>query len=135
REIQSFQNHTQNMVNAELHARSGFVAVSSLYSFIISLMRIGALVASVAAIQYGALNAGLVYICLTYTFNLIEEIWNFNDIIRDHHQMTGDTGELYKIMQQPQDVIDTSDNEISVKEGLVQVDKVNFSHADDKTTL
>lgn len=134
-EIHGFKKHSTHMVHTELRARSGFVAVSSFYSSIIALMRIGALIASVAAIQYDFASAGLVYICLTYTFNLIEEIWNFNDIIREHYRITSDSEEMFGFMRQSHDVKDSSHKKLAVTAGDVSFDMIQFAHADAGDTL
>ncbi len=128
REFTEIQKHSQAVTRAELDARNSFVVVSSIYSLIMALIRIGALVASVLAVQYGFANAGLVYISLTYSFNLIEEIWNISDIIRDHHQIISDSTEMYTIMHMNPEVKDNSNKDLSVSNASLTFDNVTFKH-------
>ena len=135
RELREVQTYSQAVADAELRARNSFIAVSSVYSFIIALLRIGALVASVLAVQYGFASAGLVYISLTYSFNLIEEIWNISDIIRDHHIIISDAEPMYRIMHQSHDITDTSTKKLTVKNARVSFSEVGFTHSDNETSL
>ena len=119
-----------NMVNKEFAARNSMIKITSVYSVVISLMRFGALVASILTIQYGFGNAAVVYICLTYTFNLIEEIWNVNNVLRSYYQITGDSAETLKIIQQKADVEDKTDTKLSIKTPSVTFENVSFAHND-----
>lgn len=135
RELTEVQKYSQAVSRAEIRARNSFIGVSSVYSFIIALMRIGALVASILAVQYGFASAGLVYISLTYSFNLIEEIWNISDIIRDHHQIISDSEEMYGILHKAHEVKDVSSKQLTVSNAHVSFARVTFQHKDSDDAL
>ena len=120
----------KNMLGKEAATRNSMIKITSVYSVIISLMRFGALVASVLTIQYGFGNAAIVYICLTYTFNLIDEIWNVNNILRSYYQITGDSAETLKIIQQKADVEDNTRRKLKIVDPSVVFDNISFAHND-----
>jgi len=122
----------KNMLGKEAATRNSMIKITSVYSVIISLMRFGALVASVLTIQYGFGNAAIVYICLTYTFNLIDEIWNVNNILRSYYQITGDSAETLKIIQQKADVEDKTRRKLKIVDPSVVFDNISFAHNDGK---
>jgi ATP-binding cassette subfamily B protein len=117
-----------NMFAKEMATRNSMIKITSVYSFIITLMRVGALVASILTIQYGFGNAAVVYICLTYTFNLIDEIWNVSNILRSYYQITGDAAETLEIIEQPAGIVDKSNKKLSVKNPSVVFDAISFTH-------
>ncbi len=114
----------------EMKVRNNFVKVSSVYAGIVALMRAGALIASIWAIQSGLANAGVVYICLTYTFNLIEEIWNVINIQRSYYEIIGDSEEMVKLLEELPSVKDNSNKPLVVKKPTLQFDNMSFSHED-----
>jgi len=70
------------MVDKEFYTRNGVVTVSTTYSFVIVLMKVAALAASIWSVQTGIGNAAVIYIVLTYTFNLIQEISKLSSVLR-----------------------------------------------------
>lgn len=96
-------------------------------------MRVSALVVAIWAVQSGFANAGIVYLCLTYTFNLIEEVWNVNSFLRDYYQIIGDSEEAMEILQQNVEITDTHNDKLVVTNGGIIFQDVSFSHdgADD----
>lgn len=117
-----------NMFNKEMAARNSFTKVSAVYSFIMTLMRSGALVAAVLSIQSGIGNAAVVYICLTYTFNLLEEIWNINNLLRAYYQITGDAAETLEILEQPESIKDKTSIKLKVKKPTIEFNDISFAH-------
>lgn len=117
-----------NMFDKEMATRSSFTKVSTVYSIIMTLMRSGALVAAVLSIQSGIGNAAVVYICLTYTFNLLEEIWNINNLLRTYYQITGDAAETLEILDQPESIKDKTSIKLKVKTPTIEFQDISFAH-------
>jgi ATP-binding cassette subfamily B protein len=120
------------MIEKEFHARKGMVSVSTVYSFISILMKVGALVAAIWSIQAGFGTAAIVYISLTYTFNLIREIFNINSILRSYYQITGDAAETLEIIQQPAAVVDTTNHKLSITKPTIEFEDISFDHPDNE---
>ncbi|MDB5179397.1 MAG: transporter related protein [Candidatus Saccharibacteria bacterium] len=118
------------MVEKEFLARKSMIRVTSVYSLITTLMKVGALVAAIWSVQAGFGNAAVIYISLTYTFNLISEIFNVNGLLRSYYQITGDTADTLAIIQQPVAVKDNTDTALLVKKPTIVFEHVSFSHPD-----
>lgn len=134
-EKKRFKKSVDDMLRYEKSTRNGFIAVSSIYSAIIATMRVGALVGAIWAVQSGFANAGVVYLCLTYTFNLIQEIWNIHALLRDYYQIIGDSEEAMEIMNKKVDVEDKSKKQLAVTNGAISFTNVGFSHIEANDTL
>jgi len=122
----------ENMVEKEFLARKGMVQVSSIYSFITTLMKVGALVAAIWSVQAGFGSAAVIYISLTYTFNLIGEIFNVNGLLRSYYQITGDTADTLAIIQQPAAVVDKTNRRLKIKNPDITFEHVSFTHPDNE---
>jgi ATP-binding cassette subfamily B protein len=123
------------MVEKEYYVRSGLIGTSTVYSFIIALIRISVLVFSIWTVQTGAANAAVVYLLLTYTFNLIGEIWNITNVFRSLYQVTGDSEEMLETLAEPTSIVDTSSDQLRIKHGEIVVNNVSFHHDDNPTLL
>ena len=119
-----------NMVDKEFLARQGIIRVTSVYSFITTLMKVGALIAAIWSVQAGFGSAAIIYISLTYTFNLIGEIFNVNGLLRSYYQITGDTADTLAIIQQPVAIIDKTDRQLQIKTPTIEFKAISFTHPD-----
>lgn len=121
-----------NMVSKEMRARSGMVRVTATYASIVTLMRISALIASILIIQTGVGDAALIYIALTYTFNLIDEMWHVSGLLRSYFQITGDTAETLEIIERPVDVKDKTTRKLRITKPSIAFEKISFAHPDNQ---
>lgn len=131
-ERQRLNESLDTVYGREMAVRNNFVKVSSVYAGIIALMRVGALIASIWAVQYGLANAGVVYICLTYTFNLIEEIWNVVNIQRSYYQIIGDSEEMVELLEEEPSVKDYSNKPLVISKATLEFSDVSFAHESNK---
>lgn len=127
-ERQRFKEYVDTTLHHEKITRNGFISVSSVYSAIIATMRVTALVVAIWSVQAGFANAGVVYLCLTYTFNLIQEIWNIHTFLRDYYLMIGDSEEAVEIMNSKLDVEDKSKELLKITDGSIEFNNVGFTH-------
>lgn len=123
------------MVEKEFHVRSGVVRMQTVYSSIIMTMRIGVLVASIWAVEQGVANTALVYLLLTYTFNLIEELRSITQTFRVLYQITGDSEEILEALNEPISIKDTSRSILVAKNGSIDIQNIVFQHTDSNKPL
>ncbi|MBI3889529.1 ABC transporter ATP-binding protein [Candidatus Saccharibacteria bacterium] len=124
-----------DMLVKEFRVRSGIMTDSPASASVTTLMRISALVASIWAVQHGIADAAVMYLCFTYTFNLIQEIWNISSILRNFYQITGDSEEMLEILNQPIGVKDTSTKSLKAQHGTLSITDLTFTHDGAKSAL
>ncbi len=126
-----FGHTTEQLLSSELRTRSKFIKISSIYSSIVALMKIAALVAAILLVQQQAIGAGLVYLCLIYTFNLLEEIWNLHSVFRDYHGIIADSEEMLEVMESKPEITDTVTKKLRVTAGSLSLQNLSYSYNDD----
>jgi len=119
-----------SMLEKEFFARQGMVRVTSIYSLITTLMKVGALVAAIWSVQEGFGTASVIYISITYTFNLIGEIFNVNGLLRSYYQITGDSADTLAVILQPAAVVDKTNKKLKITKPDIEFDGVSFTHPD-----
>ena len=122
----------QDLMDSEKQVRRGIMATSTITSFTVALTRIAALVASVWAVQSHAIDAGAVYLLITYTFNLLMEVWNINQALRTVYQISGDTAEMLEIMKEQAEIRDSSHVELQASRGDITIEGLDFAHEESK---
>ena len=121
-----------NMVEKEFLARSGMIRITSVYSFITTLMKVGALVAAIWSVQAGFGNAAVIYISLTYTFNLISELFSLSGLLRSYYQITGDAADTLAIIEQPLAVVNKTNRKLKINKTDISFENISFTHPDNE---
>lgn len=118
-----------------LSTMRGFLAVSSGYSFLITLLNIVALVGAIWASEHQIISIGAVYLSITYTFTVGRQLWEMNSIMRSYNRIMGDAHDMAEILELKPTVTDKDDSPLNVTNGVIAFDNVAFAHADTKELL
>ena len=114
--------------NSSLDVMRGFLKVSTVYSSINMVIKIGAIAFAVYAAQNNLVSVASVYLIITYTGSVAHELWNMNGIMRNYNRIIGNANDMVEILQTPTTLIDKSDLKLEVSNGKISMDKVTFTH-------
>lgn len=114
--------------NSSLDVMRGFLKVSTIYSSINMVIKIGAIAFAVYAAQNDLVSVASVYLIITYTGSVAHELWNMNGIMRNYNRIIGNANDMVEILQTPTTLIDKSDLKLKVTNGEISMDKITFTH-------
>ena len=114
--------------NSSLDVMRGFLKVSTVYSSINMVIKIGAIAFAVYAAQNNLVSVASVYLIITYTGSVAHELWNMNGIMRNYNRIIGNANDMVEILQTPTTLIDKSDSKLKVTNGEISMDKIIFTH-------
>ena len=114
--------------NSSLDVMRGFLKVSTIYSSINMVIKIGAIAFAVYAAQNNLVSVASVYLIITYTGSVAHELWNMNGIMRNYNRIIGNANDMVEILQTPTTLIDKSDSKLKVTNGKISMDKITFTH-------
>ena len=114
--------------NSSLDVMRGFLKVSTIYSSINMVIKIGAIAFAVYAAQNDLVSVASVYLIITYTGSVAHELWNMNGIMRNYNRIIGNANDMVEILQTPTTLIDKSSSKLKVTNGEISMDKVTFTH-------
>ena len=114
--------------NSSLDVMHGFLKVSTIYSSINMVIRIGAIAFAVYAAQNDLVSVASVYLIITYTGSVAHELWNMNGIMRNYNRIIGNANDMVEILQTPTTLIDKSSSKLEVTSGEISMDKITFTH-------
>lgn len=134
-ELETMDLKTATWREKSLHTMRGFLGVSSIYSSLLAITNITALVAAIWASQNHAAPIGVVYLAVTYTFTVVRQLWEMNNIMRNYNRIMGDAHDMTEILQLKPTIIDASDKELAVKKGTITINDISFAHEGTKKFL
>ena len=114
--------------NSSLDVMRGFLKVSTIYSSINMVIKIGAIAFAVYAAQNNLVSVASVYLIITYTGSVAHELWNMNGIMRNYNRIIGNANDMVEILQTPTTLIDKSSSKLKVTNGEISMDKITFIH-------
>ena len=114
--------------NSSLDVMRGFLKVSTIYSSINMVIKIGAIAFAVYAAQNNLVSVASVYLIITYTGSVAHELWNMNGIMRNYNRIIGNANDMVEILQTPTTLINKSDSKLKVTNGEISMDKITFTH-------
>ena len=114
--------------NSSLDVMRGFLKVSTVYSSINMVIKIGAIAFAVYAAQNDLVSVASVYLIITYTGSVAHELWNMNGIMRNYNRIIGNANDMVEILQTPTTLIDRSNSKLKVTNGEISIDKIIFTH-------
>jgi ATP-binding cassette subfamily B protein len=113
----------------------GFLTVSSGYSFLITILNVGALVGAIWASEHNVISIGAVYLAITYTFTVGRQLWEMNGIMRNYNRIMGDAHDMTEILALQPSVEDKGSTDLVVKKGAIAFEGVGFAHDGSKERL
>ena len=114
--------------DSSLDVMRGLLKVSTIYSSINMVIKIGAIAFAVYAAQNDLVSVASVYLIITYTGSVAHELWNMNGIMRNYNRIIGNANDMVEILQTPTTLIDKSSSKLEVTNGEISMDKITFTH-------
>lgn len=134
-ELKELTNRASIWRAKSLASMRGFLAVSSGYSSLITLLDIAALIGAIWASEHHLISIGTVYLCLSYTVVVGRQLWEINSIMRNYNRVMGDAHDMTEILNLTPTVVNTSTKALTATKGLIEFNDVTFTHPDSKEPL
>ena len=128
RESDEFSEKVSAWRGSTLATMSNFLKVSTVYSSISAIVRVGALVFAVYAAQNDFVSVASIYLIVTYTATVAQNLWNMNGIMRDYNRVMGDSKEMTEILLHQTKIVDHSDKTLRATNGEISIDNITYTH-------
>ena len=128
RELKHFSGKVSDWRGATLATMRSFLKASTVYSSISATVRIGALVFAVYASQHDVISVAAIYLIVTYTASVAQNLWNMNGIMRTYNRVTGDAKEMTDILESDTHITNHGNQPLAVKAGQIKLKNVTFTH-------
>ena len=127
-ELATMNVKTATWRSKSLHSMRGFLGVRTIYSSLLAVTNITALVMAIWASDSKAISVGVVYLAVTYTFTVVRQLWEMNNIMRNYNRIMGDAHDMTEILKLKPSVVDHSQQVLKVTRGDVVIKNIEFAH-------
>lgn len=128
RERSGAREAADHWVAKDMRVMRAFLGYSTVFSSVMALTNIGAVVAAVLATQEDVIDIPGIYLAVTYTLVVTENLWEINQVMRNYNKILGDAHDMVEILQSPPAVADMSLAELPPGPGSVRFEHVRFAH-------
>lgn len=135
-ESKEYDKLTVQWRHKSLRTMTGFLKVSSIYSSLLALLNVTALIAALTASSRQVLPIAAVYLCITYTFTVARQLWEMNNIMRNYNRIMGDAHDMAEILEIKPTIQDVKNaKELYAIKGKVVFENITFAHDESATPL
>lgn len=135
-ELAGYTKKVTHWRSKSLATMRGFLVLSSGYSGLIAVLNSTALVMAILAVQQQQIAAGVVYLCVTYTFTVARQLWEMNSVGRNYNRIMGDSYDMVEILNLEPTITDpVKPEESKISRGSIVLEGVRFKHEGQRKAL
>jgi ATP-binding cassette subfamily B protein len=121
---------------ASLTEMKNVLIVSGSFGVMMTIMNICAFSAAVLATEYHIASIGVVYLVISYTLNIVSQLWQVSHATRTYIRIVGDAGPMISTLDEAIEIKDpTCPAKFLVSEGKIEFYKINFTHNENEQVL
>lgn len=137
---QSELDHYQLKVNdwrkANLREMRSVLFITGSFGTLMVVLNISAFVAAIFATQYNIVNIGLVYLVISYTINVVSQLWAVGNTTRSYIRIIGDAGPMISSLDEASTLTDPDKPKtLVVTAGEIRFNNVSFTHDENDKAL
>ena len=119
---------SERWVRADLRVMRSFLGYSTVFSLVMALTNTGAVVAAVLAAQGGTVRISGIYLAVTYTLVVTDQLWQINQVMRNLNRVLGDAHDMVETLGEAPAVADRSTAALPQGQGGAAFEHVWFGH-------
>lgn len=128
RELGVFGDRVEDWRSSSLDLMRNFIKLSTGYSSITAMIRIGALAFAVVAAQNSLVSVASIYLIATYTTTVARNLWGMSGIMRAYNKVMGDAKEMVDILHKDISLTDLSTKKLTTNGGQIDIKSITFTH-------
>ena len=122
------QDNTHEWIERAYGSMRGFVGVSTVWSSLLVVIYVAALMFAAVAGEHHTIQIGAVYLMLTYTLSVGRNLWALNQVMRQYNSIMGDSAAMVKELNLDYDIKDKTSAVLQATRGQICFDNVTFAH-------
>jgi ATP-binding cassette subfamily B protein len=133
-------NHYNKLVSiwrkTSLTEMKKVLIITSSFSTLINIMSISAFLAAILATENHIANIGTIYLIISYTLNVVNQLWAVSNATRTYVRVVGDAGPMIDTLDEPIELKDPVDPaKFIVNKGRIDFDNISFTHDENEQVL
>ncbi|MDK2899321.1 MAG: ATP-binding cassette, subfamily bacterial [Patescibacteria group bacterium] len=135
-ELNKYKKLIEKWRQANIDEMKKVLLVTGSFSIMMTVMNLCAFIAAILATEYHILNIGSIYLVISYTLNVVSELWAVSNATRNYIRIIGDAGPMIDILDEDIDLKDpTNPKPFKLNHCEIKFDNVTFTHKDNNDAL
>ncbi|MEI7689398.1 MAG: ABC transporter ATP-binding protein [Candidatus Saccharibacteria bacterium] len=135
-ELSRFKKLFNSYARASMKQMKAVIISTGVMSIMMTLMNIAAFTTAIFATEYHIANIGAIYLVVSYTLNVVGQIWQVSNMTRTYIRIVGDASPMIATLDEPIEIVDIDNpKELVINEAKIEFDKMSFTHDGNKKAL
>lgn len=110
--------------------------ITGSFGVMMTIMNICAFIAAIFATEHHIANIGVIYLVISYTLNVVHQLWSVAGTTRNYIRIIGDAGPMISTLDQSIELQDTEHPQtVHITDGKVSFEDVTFTHDENEEAL
>ena len=135
-ELKQYQKHINAWRGTLQTEMKGVLLITGSFGLLMTVMNLSAFTAAILATQYHLANIAAIYLVVSYTINVVDELWTVSNATRSYLRIVGDASPMITTLDESIELKDpVKPQPFNIKRGKIEFKNVSFMHDDDKQNL
>ena len=135
-ELREYKKKVAEWRLANLKEMKSVLLITGSFGVLMVIMNTAAFTAAILATQYHLASIGVVYLIISYTLNVVSQLWSVGNTTRSYIRIMGDAGPMIATLDEKSTLVDVENpQELKISNGTITFDAITFTHDENKEAL
>jgi len=135
-ELKAYKHKVTEWRQANLKEMKSVLFITGSFGILMVILNTVAFTAAILATQYHLAGIGIVYLMISYTLNVVNQLWSVGNITRNYIRIIGDAGPMIATLDEPLELTDPRHpKKLVANQGEIVFDDITFTHDENEQAL
>jgi ATP-binding cassette subfamily B protein len=135
-ELSKYQSLTEKWSKTVMKEMKSVVFVTGAFATLMTVVNACAFAAAIFATEYHIAEIGAIYLVISYTLNIVHQLWQVNNATRGYLRVIGDAGPMIATLDEDIEIKDPENPEKCViNKGEIEINNITFTHNENNKPL
>lgn len=135
-EVSNYKKLVNSWRNATLQEMKNVLIITGTFGMLMTIMNASAFIAAILATEYHIASIGATYLVISYTLNVVSQLWSVSNTTRSYLRIMGDAGPMISTLDEDIEVCDPKNPaKLVVDDGQIEFDHIHFTHSENNNKL
>jgi len=128
-ENEQYEKLVQDWRKTSMREMRNVLVITAIFGTLMMILNTSAFGAAIFATEHHLASIGTIYLIISYTLNVVDELWSVSSTTRSYIRVIGDAGPMISTLDEEVELKDPKNPlPFHINGGNIQFDNVNFSH-------
>lgn len=135
-ELKAYEKLIKIWRETNLKEMKNVLFITGTFGVLMMIMNVSAFTAAILATQYHIASIGITYLAISYTLNVVSQLWSVAGTTRAYIRIVGDAGPMIATLDDGIELKDPENPEtVRISKGEITFDNVSFTHDENEKAL